>query len=100
MQCNLEIRVKMLEDWSGSENNLELVESFLSPGGPNEFSKLFEQVCDWENDLQISFNEVLIEVRKVEKDLNIILRLWDRLINNGLDAIWIHYNAIRGNNET
>ena len=100
MQCDLEIRVKVLEDRSGSEENLELVESFLGSVGPDELPKLLEQICDRENNLRISFDESMIEVRKAEENLNIALRLWEGPINNGLDAVGIHREAVRRNDET
>ncbi len=49
---------------------------------------------------EIMCNETLIKVGKSKKIVNIMNRIWDNPIFNGLNLAWIHANALSKNDVT
>jgi hypothetical protein len=93
-------RVRMNQEWGNCERNLQRLKNIINFNSPRKRLVLFSQSNKKGHYWRIMGNETSIKVDKSKKTLNIPNISWNSLINNGLNFMKIHVNAISRNDVT
>ena len=101
MYMDRERGIEVAEDRSRGKTFLEFIQGGLRLRCPIETRTLVlaEERGHGCHDAGITVNETTVEVGKADEYLNILNAGWCRPRGNGGDAVWVHRNAVRRNNE-
>jgi hypothetical protein len=99
VEADWKIRIEMTKDGGGGKTTLEFIESFLSLGGPHESLILPEERSNGGCNTGVTVNKATIKVGKAEEDLNILDAGGGRPLRDCSNTIWLHGDAVGGNDE-